>query len=1333
VDSATKAFLRHQKRPNTFHAKPQPLNFEKLTEGFKKWPEKTSTSPSGRHLGIYKSLLKDVHRKKDKDGNNSQSSTQSDSDKRRGVDVMTLVYQILQLAVTHTHTLQRWCTIWNLFLEKDPGQPKINRLRALHLLEADLNLLWKYYSAQGFFKTAENNDLLIDNQGGCRKGFSAIDMACKKALVYEWMRLMRATGINIDNDLEACFDNMVEACHSLACQSKGADIQYLRLHAQTQKLQKYFVKHAQGISKDHNTFSPEAPWYGAGQGTGDAALRYTTQSDGMIRAYRDTSWNLEMTNPTNSTTATQDIDAYADDTTLMNGIPNDNQALLRLRAQQNLTNWSNIVKCTGGALNPPKCGWAYFRWNFNTHGQPNLSKVQHPVGLQLPDRKGHMHQLQQHLPTKAVRLLGVHIAMDGNMDKEYQILKEKAAKYKQVLYRCKFTTTEAKTIYRQCYIPALSYPLPATSMDPVKIQETQNQVTALFLSNMGYSRLFPRSVAFASATIGGIGLRHFGFEQDVQKVISLLKHGRAQTHHWPIMQCLLESYQLYAGIRKPILEDTGPLPWCPEGWVTSLRHFLFQIQGQILLNTTWSVPERRLGDRHIMDDARSLHLSRTEYIDMNNVRLFLRINMLSEITDHTGHRILSTFYTQPDNNAQNQNPSGSTLRWPQQTCPGKRAWQAWKHALQQLYLKSPSLDLRHPLGTWYKEHVDTEWQWNWKICPTTRKLYRRQGQRWSSYAPIHQARTSVQYEQPDNQVTSPPTKAIPVTAAISRQNKILIQLPLTHISTTQTLQEPPPTYLITKLTTPPTKWERPLWHTIQHQQDIWTLAEDLTRGIPIILSTDAAMNAAKRSCFAWTIYSTTNLWQGSGAVPGHYEDAHSTRSEAYGILTMLRFLMHYVTHFPLVWNRAHPIRLYCDNNGILQRIRPPTTKEPPKITILNDYDVVAEIKRTLQALAPLKIELHHIKGHQDDKTATHDLSLPATLNIECDSRANRELPLLQDYSIFTPHPKFPSAYPYLQINNRNIVRDLAETLRHAATSPDYREYLQEKHDWTQSDSYEVNWNAIKLAMKHVKPTERRNLQKFLHDWLPYRASHRRGDVSHDETLCPSCQHAPENYWHFLECGNQKREQLFQSLLKDLKQMHIKQNLNLTLYYMLQAGLLSVRQATEIPHAEENFQGLEELHHRQSRLGWEQLFYGRISVTWAHYIDDHSDGNTNGTIFYSRIIRRIWRYALDAWTSRNLDLHERNPDLDRPALAAQVQNLIHLANQDPTLQHMTRSDTPDNILNRPIAQVQQWIETVSLHIRHHLAAAQQRAALHTRDIRSFFPTMNIYHRHNYKPP
>jgi len=59
-------------------------------------------------------------------------------------------------------------------------------------------------------------------------------MACKKYLLMNGSVLNCKAGINVDNDLEAYFDNMVEACHSLVCRSKGADIDYICLHAQIQ-------------------------------------------------------------------------------------------------------------------------------------------------------------------------------------------------------------------------------------------------------------------------------------------------------------------------------------------------------------------------------------------------------------------------------------------------------------------------------------------------------------------------------------------------------------------------------------------------------------------------------------------------------------------------------------------------------------------------------------------------------------------------------------------------------------------------------------------------------------------------------------------------------------------------------------------------------------------------------------------------------------------------------------------------------------------------------------------------------------------------------------------
>jgi len=91
----------------------------------------------------------------------------------------------------------------------------------------------------------------------------------------------------------------------------------------------------------------------------------------------------------------------------------------------------------------------------------------------------------------------------------------------------------------------------------------------------------------------------------------------------------------------------------------------------------------------------------------------------------------------------------------------------------------------------------------------------------------------------------------------------------------------------------------------------------------------------------------------------------------------------------------------------------------------------------------------------------------------------------QKYSIFLPHPMLPVAYPYLQVHNKLIVWQMIDTIQVPATTPAYKSYMEDKHNWTPDDSSEVNWNAVMLAKKQ----EWCNLQKYLHNWLlPYRAS-----------------------------------------------------------------------------------------------------------------------------------------------------------------------------------------------------------------------------------------------------
>jgi len=77
---------------------------------------------------------------------------------------------------------------------------------------------------------------------------------------------------------------MVEACHNLACRRHGMADDYLKLHAQTHQLMKYYVRHCYGISTEYNTLASH-PWHGAGQGAADAALHYIALSDSLIDTY----------------------------------------------------------------------------------------------------------------------------------------------------------------------------------------------------------------------------------------------------------------------------------------------------------------------------------------------------------------------------------------------------------------------------------------------------------------------------------------------------------------------------------------------------------------------------------------------------------------------------------------------------------------------------------------------------------------------------------------------------------------------------------------------------------------------------------------------------------------------------------------------------------------------------------------------------------------------------------------------------------------------------------------------------------------------------------------
>jgi len=108
---------------------------------------------------------------------------------------------------------------------------------------------------------------------------------------------------------------------------------------------------------------------------------------------------------------------FMDDTNHLLGNPTDDHLSTILpAAQHNLDLWQGLILASGGTLNPAKCSWTPFLWHFDRNGNPHLVDPPPSSRFQItaPDHAGTRHTLHRNKPQDAIRLLGVHIAADGN-------------------------------------------------------------------------------------------------------------------------------------------------------------------------------------------------------------------------------------------------------------------------------------------------------------------------------------------------------------------------------------------------------------------------------------------------------------------------------------------------------------------------------------------------------------------------------------------------------------------------------------------------------------------------------------------------------------------------------------------------------------------------------------------------------------------------------------------------------------------------------------------------------------------------------------------------------
>ena len=152
-------------------------------------------------------------------------------------------------------------------IHKLDGSYNINKLRVIHLFEADYNgLLGILFNRRVLYQT-ERSGLLNNNQWGGRPHRQAEDALMLKELTYNLAINTKTTLATFDNDATGCFDRVPCSVAMLSSRRLGATKNICRMQADTLGKIQHQLRTVFGTSRNYYTSSNDWEIHGQGQGS----------------------------------------------------------------------------------------------------------------------------------------------------------------------------------------------------------------------------------------------------------------------------------------------------------------------------------------------------------------------------------------------------------------------------------------------------------------------------------------------------------------------------------------------------------------------------------------------------------------------------------------------------------------------------------------------------------------------------------------------------------------------------------------------------------------------------------------------------------------------------------------------------------------------------------------------------------------------------------------------------------------------------------------------------------------------------------------------------------
>lgn len=1316
---------------------PSQITLSEMVSKLKIWPEQTSTSPSGIHLGHYKALIKHLSPPIDSD-KATKDRYQEIKNKQR--QILEAHHQLLNYALQTGYSYNRWQTTSSSILRKDPNDFRIHRLRVIHIFEADYNLFLAIKWRQ-LLQRAEMLTLINSGQFGSRPNRNAHDPVFMEVFQRQISQTTRTTLIQLNFDASSCYDRIIPSLAGLSSMAMGMTANNVAANTTTLQKARYHLKQGHKIHPSFYSHNNPHEIYGSGQGSGNSPFLWCIQSSILFDCYADKCFGATYSSPDRKENLTIGMIGFVDDSNgQVNSMlePTANTQILLTKADHDAQLWNSLLQASGGALEPSKCSFHLLQWEFTSNASPKLTQTFHPEIL------NHLSQLTllstfKFLTTaQSHKTLGTQQTPNGETLTQFSELTQKAEYYRSVIERSAFTREEAHTFYHAILIPSMTYVLPTATLTKAQLRKIQSKCTVPLIPKLGFNRNTSRAVLYAPSSMGGLALRDFYIHQGSAQAQAFIKYWRGSNEIGTLLRIMTKWVHHSLGISKFFLEEVSvDLPHLEADWAKSLRQFLSSYTMTIKLQNNESVipPLARVNDLFIMDHVLdSGNFSRKQIKMINYCRLYLNATLLSDITDLSGTTILQPdiLWTQEFKTARRYIPI-------HQQKPPPRAWKLWEQVTTQL--TSNRRRLRIPLKEWIvspqRQSTIYRYYTNGQFL-FIRQLPISHNPNFLSYRRISASAFST-VASTTCKFSLLPSNATP-TEVTTRQFMYELKNQTYHPATVPT---PPPQSWKEDKEVPTLIQAKPLW--------VQMLSHNNTS---LHVSSDASVNEAK-GAFGWLIAhpDVGTMVVGKGRVPG--TNMSSYRAEAWGVLSVLRFLDR-ITRLNLFDFTTVSWFLECDNlalvknlNKMEQSVKFPNYPGPnapaPEAQmsahhyikflqanpLTSDWDILISIFHLSYLFKSCQVR--HIKGHQDRNTQKASLDFSARLNIRCDVIASQA----QLLPAFATNHSLPDAAIYLYINSTQITSRWPAAIRYHCASKDYQTYLCHKYNWNAHTWHSINWESFSNSIR--KQTQHKtHFIKMVNECLPTNSRQFRcGHVSNP--TCPLCYIHVETFQHLFQCKSLISTQWRQKFHKTIRSQLSSLNTDPILTTILLQFFSELCGEDRQPSTSETPQEYRKLQESQEQIGSQQLWLGRFSVEWDNIQSQYRASflgetrPTNGS-WTSEIIQTIWSEWLQLWTARNQAIHGSNPlesrTLLRKSLLQELQKIIQQRHQvEPSL----RASVPISI-NDPdrwtTTRISSWFTMYKDSVSQSISTFAHRCVNGIRTLQHYFPRRSVHHEGAY---